>query len=80
MQHEKKKMTRKEAIDSLQKHCTVNDPGAIIDFYMEAGMLEIVEEEGPGIPIGFKFPFSKRQEYTEIFDALAKQGFDVIKR
>ena len=44
MQHEKKKMTRKEAIDSLQKHCPVNNPGAIIDFYIEAGMLEIVEE------------------------------------
>lgn len=41
----KAKMTRKEAIDKIS-HFTVNIKyaEAMIDFYIEAGMLEIVEE------------------------------------
>jgi hypothetical protein len=46
MTHEKKKMTRAEAIELIKKHI----PDAIgqdrvIDFYIEAGMLEIVKEK-----------------------------------
>lgn len=44
--HEKKKMTRKEAIECLQKHVMpIHNADQLVDFYIEAGMLEIVEEE-----------------------------------
>ena len=46
MQHEKKKMTRKEAIAAFEYHMPdVRNASRTIDFYIEAGMLEIVEEE-----------------------------------
>lgn len=45
MQHEKKKMTRKEAIEIFKKHMPdVVKAERTIDFYIDAGMLEIVEE------------------------------------
>lgn len=44
--HEKKKMTRKEAIEIFKKHMPdVVKAESTVDFYIEAGMLEIVEEE-----------------------------------
>lgn len=46
MQHEKKKLTRKEAIEIFSKHMPdVRNASKTIDFYIEAGMLEIVEEK-----------------------------------
>lgn len=78
--HEKKKMTRKEAIEIFKKHMPdVVKAEKTIDFYIEAGMLEIVEEEIKGLPIGFSFPFSKREEWTDFVDSLNKQGF-IIKK
>lgn len=48
MQHEKKKMTRKEVIEIFKKHMPiVRNPESTIDFYIETGMLEIVEEVEP---------------------------------
>lgn len=47
MQHEKKRLTREEAITRLQKHIIGGNQQyakEMIDFYIEAGMLEIVEE------------------------------------
>lgn len=42
----KAKMTRKEAIECFKKHMpAVVNPERCIDFYIEAGMLEIVEEK-----------------------------------
>jgi hypothetical protein len=45
----KVKMTRAEAIEAFQKHTLWHSDNAIglVDFYIEAGMLEIVKERQP---------------------------------
>lgn len=72
-------MTRVEAIDCFNKHMTTPSATSaerIINFYVAAGMLEIKEEEElPGLPIGFQFPFSKRDEWTNCVNEMFKQGF-----
>lgn len=68
----KAKMTRAEAIKMLERHVLVSQPTAIIDFYIEAGMLEIVEEEKKPLIVGYTFEKIEQ----ELFDA----GYDVIKR
>ena len=52
MQHEKKKMTRAEAIACILKHIpAAHNAAGVIDFYIEAGMLEIVEEKITSNPV-----------------------------
>lgn len=45
MTHEKKKMTRAEAVKLFAKYHIYGDANDTVDFYIEAGMLEIVEEK-----------------------------------
>lgn len=72
-------MTRAEAIACFKEHMPWTGISAekVIDFYIAAGILEIKEEELPGLPIGFRFPFSKRDEWTNCINELFKQGFVV---
>src|SRR6267154_2523276 len=42
------------------------------------GLIEFKEED-TGLPLGFKFPMSKRDEWTECANELRKQGFKIIK-
>ena len=72
MQREKKKMTRKEAIACLQKHVMpIHNADQLIDFYIEAGMLEIVEEEQKPLILGYQFDHVKHE--------LECAGYKVIK-
>lgn len=48
-----------------------------VDFFIDAGMLEVKEEELPGLPIGFQFPFNKRDEWTNCCNELFKQGYEI---
>lgn len=70
-------MTRAEAIECLAKHAPFTNPEKIIDFYIEAGMLEIKKEEVSGIP-GF-LPYSEYIKYGELINELDKRGFKIIK-
>ena len=45
MDKPKAKMTRAEAIKSFADCMAWNEPTAFVDFYIEAGMLEVVEEK-----------------------------------
>lgn len=76
--HEKKKMTRKEAIDSLRKHCPVDYPEQIIDFYIEAGMLEIVEDLDTIYIKDWENDIQKIK-ISEAIIALQTNGFKVTK-
>lgn len=72
MQHEKKKMTRKEAIACFQKHTAIYEAENVINFYIEAGMLEIVEEKALVINHTDKCPIIVQRNgkviYTELED------------
>lgn len=78
----KAKMTRKEAIEKILPNCIDKFHAEdLIKFYIEAGMLEVVEEEKEyGLPIGFSFPFDKRAEWTKCVNALNDQGFIIVKK
>lgn len=67
----KHKMTRAEAIACFSKHMPiVQRPEDTIDFYIEAGMLEIVEEEKVWV---CGMPFNIIEE------DLNKKGYKIIK-
>lgn len=72
-------ITRSEAIALIKQHLPkIFDAASVIDFYVAAGMLEI-KEELPGLPIGFEFPFSKRDEWTNCCNEMFKQGYKISK-
>jgi hypothetical protein len=68
----KAKMTRKEAVECFKKYHVYGDPNDTVDFYIEAGMLEIVEEEKKPIILGYQF--------DHIVHELECAGYKVIKR
>lgn len=80
----KQVMTRAEAIIFVTNRVFgLTDTGQAVkwvDFFIAAGMLEVKEEELPGLPIGFRFPFSKRDEWTNCCNEMFKQGFEVKKK
>lgn len=80
----KAKMTRAEAIKMFLKHipeATYHGVDSLVDFYIEAGMLEVVEEPTRSyVPLGFKFPFKNYESWAECCKALVEQGWDIIKR
>lgn len=80
MTHEKKKMTRAEAIELIKKHM----PDAIghdqvIDFYIEAGMLEIVEEKKPiSVFAEIALKYIKNGKYLEFLSEMDKSGIKMV--
>lgn len=77
----KHKMTRAEAIELLKKHfpCSGNE-NKTIDFYIEAGMLEIVEEKELGVPIGFEFQYEEYGLLKRFVKDLDRQGFKIVPK
>lgn len=73
-------LTKSETIALFKKHMP-DAAGAesFINFYIATGMLK-VKEELPGLPIGFTFPFSKREEWTNCYNEMFKQGFEINKK
>ena len=82
MQHEKKKMTRKEAIACLQKHVMpIHNADQLVDFYIEAGMLEIVEDKPEDTYVLVKDidGDTQRVAISNIKTSLASMGYKLIK-
>jgi hypothetical protein len=79
----KHKMTRAEAVTLFADRMAIPKESSekVIDFYIEAGMLEIVEEKPARsyVPIGFEFPFSKYDSWAECCKALADQGYVIVE-
>lgn len=40
----------------------------------------VYEDDAIGLPIGFEFPFSKRDEWTDCCNELYEQGFEIVKK
>lgn len=78
----KHKMTRAEAIECFKKHfpADVYPPSRVIDFYIEAGMLEIVEEEKLGVPVGFEFQYGQYEQLKRFVKDLDRQGFKIVRK
>lgn len=80
--HEKKKMTRKEAIAAFRRHMpdAVN-ADKVVDFYIEAGMLEIVEEERSpnAIFCEIALKFTIADKYLIFMDEIRKAGLKITK-
>lgn len=78
----KHKMTRAEAIELLKKHfpCSGNE-NKTIDFYIEAGMLEIVEEEIKK-DIGLETIFRKSVvcSIDHVISQLNKAGYKIVPK
>ena len=83
-----KLMTKEEAIEVHAK----TQENSMVEYYSETkaksklfieglealGLIEFKEAD-VGLPIGFSFPMSKRNEWTECVNELRKQGFKITK-
>jgi|SRR5882757_4350247 len=83
-----KLMTKAEAVEAHVK----TQSNSMVEYWTETvaksikfieglealGLIEFKKEE-VGLPIGFSFPMSKRNEWTECANELRKQGFKITK-
>ncbi len=83
-----KLMTKAEAVEAHAK----TQANSMVEYWNETvaksikfieglealGLIEFKEED-TGLPIGFSFPMSKRNEWTECANELRKQGFKITK-
>lgn len=85
----KTKMTRKEAIELIQKYMMLGDLHAsktmhaskTIDFYIEAGMLEIVEELHPVDKFAkLALIYTKEDKYLEFMSEMDRSGLKIVQK
>lgn len=66
--------------DEAETYLLANGWKLFVDLCIKEKIIVMEDEPKlPGLPIGFEFPFSKREEWTDCVNNLYKQGFVVTK-
>lgn len=78
----KAKMTRKEAVECFKKHIpdTIAKVENLIDFYIEAGMLEIVEEKTVEEKVTYSMQLVGYTLTANFFKNLDHYGFKIVEK